>query len=56
MNDQEKINDILDVVSGNKKIQVGIENSQIILFGLVLLFAVFGGVFIANKVFSLSNA
>jgi hypothetical protein len=49
MGDENKIDNIFDVLGGNKEFKVGIDNQQMVLLALLLMLAVFIGVFTANK-------
>ena len=44
-----KIDSVLDVIGGNKELKVGIDTNQMVLLALLLMIAVFIGVFTANK-------
>lgn len=46
---ESKINSIIDVVSGEREIKVGIDNNQILLLCLGLAIAIFLGVWGGRK-------
>lgn len=45
----DKIGGVLDVASGEKELKVGLETDQIVVASLLIMLAVFIGVFAANK-------
>lgn len=49
MDTENKIDSIFDVLGGNKEFKVGIETNQMVLLALLLMIAVFIGVFTGNK-------